>query len=125
MTDNGIGLSPEARKRVFEKYYRVPTGNVHDVKGFGLGLSYARLIVKAHGGSIGVRSEEGQGIDVRDRDAVPAKRAGTDDGRGGEMKGKRNPAAPFRDPSRSRILLVEDDLNLGEVIRDLARDQGL
>jgi signal transduction histidine kinase len=61
VTDNGVGLSPEDQKRVFEKYYRVPTGNVHDVKGFGLGLNYVRLIVRAHGGSVGVRSEEGRG----------------------------------------------------------------
>jgi signal transduction histidine kinase len=61
VTDNGVGLSQEDQKRVFEKYYRVPTGNVHDVKGFGLGLKYVRLIVKAHGGNVGVRSEEGRG----------------------------------------------------------------
>ena len=81
VSDNGIGLSPEQRKRVFDKYYRVPTGNVHDVKGFGLGLSYVKLIVKAHGGSIGVRSEEGKGstfeIELPSRRNAPAK------GRGG------------------------------------------
>jgi signal transduction histidine kinase len=61
VTDNGIGLSSEHQKHVFEKYFRVPTGNVHDVKGFGLGLSYVKLIVKAHRGSVDVRSEEGRG----------------------------------------------------------------
>jgi len=61
VADNGIGLSPEDQKRVFERYYRVPTGNVHDVKGFGIGLSYVKLIVKVHGGKAGVRSELGKG----------------------------------------------------------------
>jgi signal transduction histidine kinase len=61
VADNGIGLSPEDQKRVFERYYRVPTGNVHDVKGFGIGLSYVKLIVKAHGGKAGVRSALGKG----------------------------------------------------------------
>jgi len=59
--DNGIGLRPAEMKRVFDKYYRAARGNVHDVKGFGLGLSYVRRIVLAHGGNVRVRSEAGRG----------------------------------------------------------------
>ncbi|MGH7491308.1 MAG: sensor histidine kinase [bacterium] len=57
IADNGVGLRPEEKKLVFDKYYRVPTGNVHDVKGFGLGLSYVKLMVEAHGGAVEVESE--------------------------------------------------------------------
>ena len=61
VSDQGMGMSKEARKHVFDRFYRVHTGNRHDVKGFGLGLSYVKTIVEAHGGAVSVKSELGKG----------------------------------------------------------------
>jgi signal transduction histidine kinase len=62
--DNGTGIPPEFLNKVFDKFFRVPKGNVHDVKGFGIGLSYVQLIVEAHGGSVALRSAVGKGTTV-------------------------------------------------------------
>ena len=61
ITDNGIGIAPQDQAHIFEKFYRVPTGDVHNVKGYGIGLFFARSIVEKHGGRLTVESEPGKG----------------------------------------------------------------
>jgi two-component system, OmpR family, phosphate regulon sensor histidine kinase PhoR len=59
--DNGLGISKNHHKMIFEKFYRVPTGNLHSVRGYGLGLFYVKTIMKAHGGNIQLESSQGKG----------------------------------------------------------------
>ena len=59
--DHGMGMSKEVQKKIFDKFYRKSSGNIHNIKGFGLGLSYVKAIVEAIGGSISVKSEAGKG----------------------------------------------------------------
>jgi two-component system phosphate regulon sensor histidine kinase PhoR len=65
VADKGIGIPSKLKKRVFQKFYRVPTGNVHNSKGFGLGLYYIRNAVKAHGWTVALDSTEGAGTIIR------------------------------------------------------------
>lgn len=61
VTDNGSGMSRQVQARIFERFYRQSSGNIHNIKGFGLGLSYARAVVESCRGTISVNSEQGKG----------------------------------------------------------------
>lgn len=64
VSDKGIGMNKETQKRVFDKFFRVQSGNIHKVKGFGIGLSYVKAIVDAHGGEIKLNSKLNEGTTV-------------------------------------------------------------
>jgi two-component system phosphate regulon sensor histidine kinase PhoR len=73
MADNGIGIAPEYKNKIFEKFFRVPTGNMHNAKGYGLGLSYVAHVVEKHRGEISVDSELNKGTTIIV--TLPKKRA--------------------------------------------------
>jgi two-component system phosphate regulon sensor histidine kinase PhoR len=61
VADNGIGIAPEYKTKIFDKFFRVPHGDTHNAKGYGLGLSYVAHVIKKHKGTIDVESKEGEG----------------------------------------------------------------
>ena len=61
VSDKGLGIPPEFQSKIFERFFRMPTGDVHNIKGYGLGLSYVDQVVKKHGGTITVTSATGKG----------------------------------------------------------------
>ena len=73
VSDNGIGLTKEDQRKIFDKFYRVSTGNLHDVKGFGLGLSYVKRIIELHQGEITMKSSKGEGTTINIKLATDGK----------------------------------------------------
>ena len=65
IADNGIGISSKDQKYIFDKYYRVPTGNIHNIKGYGIGLTYVKEVVGQHSGKIEFKSTEGKGCNFK------------------------------------------------------------
>jgi two-component system phosphate regulon sensor histidine kinase PhoR len=65
IADQGIGIKKEFMPQIFQKFYRIPTGDIHNIKGFGLGLFYVKNICKAHGWKIEAKSEEGKGTEFK------------------------------------------------------------
>jgi len=61
VSDQGIGIASEYKDKIFEKFFRVPTGDAHNIKGYGLGLSYVASVIRKHQGNIEVDSEKGKG----------------------------------------------------------------
>jgi signal transduction histidine kinase len=82
VTDHGVGIAPAEQRKIFEKFYRVSTGLVHDVKGSGLGLSLVKHIVEAHGGSVTVTSDLGRGSTFTISLPAAERAAGTADTKG-------------------------------------------
>jgi two-component system phosphate regulon sensor histidine kinase PhoR len=64
ITDNGLGIAPEYTNKIFEKFFRIPTGNTHNTKGYGLGLSYVAQVVQKHNGKISVDSKLDAGTTI-------------------------------------------------------------
>jgi len=73
ISDNGIGISKENQKKIFDKFYRVSTGNIHDVKGFGLGLSYVKRIIDLHHAEISIDSTKNKGTTINVKIATHGK----------------------------------------------------
>jgi len=73
ISDNGIGISKENQKKIFDKFFRVSTGNIHDVKGFGLGLSYVKRIVDLHHAEISIESARNKGTTINIKIATHGK----------------------------------------------------